>query len=363
MTTRFLLRLAGLALAGSIGCLSLRAAETPSDRSEWRGVHLMAPDQSRLSLVERAIAGPLADLGVNVIVLEVNYRFAFRSHPELASPGAISRDQARSLAARCREHGIRLIPLFNCLGHQSWSRQTGPLLTKYPEFDETPEVPRNNPNIYCRSWCPQHPEVNQVVFALMDELLEAFAADALHVGMDEVFLIGHDQCPRCRGQNPARLFARAVNDYHRHLVSEKGVEMLLWGDRLLDDATMGYGEWESSRNGTAGAIELIPKDIIICDWHYEPRDAYPSVPFFLEQGFRCWPSSWRNREAALALRNDARKHRTDRLLGHLCTTWVGADQIARVLLGEDSEDARLGRAREVVEAMRACFMTGSSATR
>jgi len=41
-------------------------------------------------------------------------------------------------------------------------------------------------NIYCRSWCPQNPEVNKVVFALVDELVNAFEATAFHAGMDEV---------------------------------------------------------------------------------------------------------------------------------------------------------------------------------
>lgn len=313
----------------------------------------MAPDAARLPLVQRAVVERLAPQGVNLIVFEINYRFAWKSHPELAQPGALAREQAREFATVCRSNHIRLIPLFNCLGHQSWAKQTAPLLAKYPEFDETPRIPPDNPGIYCRSWCPQHPEVNTVVFALMDELLEAFAADALHVGMDEVFLIGHEQCERCRGQDPAKLFARAVNDYHRHLVGERRVEMLMWGDRLLDDATMKYGEWEASRNGTAPAIELIPKDIIICDWHYEPRAEYPSVPFFQERGFRVLPSSWRNRNAALALLDYARAQNRGKVVGHLCTTWVGADQIARVLLGEGETAGE--QPRQVVDALKACL--------
>lgn len=329
------------------------ASAPPPPHPPWRGVHLMAPEARHLPLVERAIVERLAPAGVNLLVFEVNYRFAWRSHPELALPGALTREQARSLAATCRSRGIRLVPLFNCLGHQSWSSNTFPLLAKHPEFDETPQIPPHNPGIYCRSWCPQHPRVNEVVFALFDELLEAFEADALHVGLDEVFLIGHEQCPRCRGQDPAKLFARAVNDYHRHLVGQRRVELWMWGDRLLDDAVMKYGEWESSRNGTAPAIELIPKDIVICDWHYEPRAEYPSVPYFQERGFRVLPASWRNREAALALLEYARAHNRGRVVGHLCTTWVGADQVARELLGEAAGGNE--RTRQIVETLRACL--------
>lgn len=342
-----------------LGIATAAASEEPArpnppvPRPPWRGVHLMAPDAQHLPLVERVLRERLAPAGVNLVVFEVNYRFAWKSHPELAQPGALTREQARALAETCQRLGIRLVPLFNCLGHQSWGKTTFPLLAKYPEFDETPRIPPDNPGIYCRSWCPQHPRVNTVVFALFDELLEAFAADALHVGMDEVFLIAHEQCSRCRGGDPAQLFAKAVNDYHAHLVGRRKVEMWMWGDRLLDDAVMNYGEWEASRNGTAPAVDRIPKDILICDWHYEPRAEYPSVPFFQERGFRVLPASWRNRQAALALLDYARAQNRGRVVGHLCTTWVGADQIARELLGEEPDGNE--RVREIVGTLRACL--------
>ena len=176
----------------------------------------------------------LAQMGVNSIVAEVDYDYAYQSHPELRGGNPIGEERARALVKVCRAHGVRLIPQFQCLGHQSWSRTTHPLLTRYPQFDETPGQFPHNEGIYCRSWCPQHPEVNPIIFDLFDELLDVFEADALHVGMDEVFLIASEHCPRCQGDDPAKLFARAVNDYHAHLVGQRGVEMLMWGDRLLD---------------------------------------------------------------------------------------------------------------------------------
>ena len=33
-------------------------------------------------------------------------------------------------------------------------------------------IPKDNRNIYCRSWCPLHPKVNPIVFALIDELID-----------------------------------------------------------------------------------------------------------------------------------------------------------------------------------------------
>ena len=257
--------------------------------ADWRAVHAMAPGEEGIPILRRAVEDVLVPLGVNVLMLEVNYGFEYRSHPELRGGRPLRHDTCQEFAAFCRERSIRLIPQFMCLGHQSWAKNTHPLLTHYPELDETPHIPADNPDIYCRSWCPLHPDVNGIVLALIDELIDAFEADAFHVGMDEVFLIADDGCPRCQGRDPAELFATAVNDYHRHVVGERGLELLMWGDRLLDAATMGYGEWESSEDGTAPAIDLIPNDIVICDWHYEPGDDYPSVRYFQEKGFRVLP--------------------------------------------------------------------------
>lgn len=286
----------------------------------WRAMHLINPRPEGLGLTEQFITDVLRPMGFNVLILEVNYGFEFKSRPELQCQG-ITKEQARKLNEVCRRNGIRLIPLFNCLGHQSWAKNTGALLTKHPEFDETPHIPLENKGIYCREWCPSLPEVYRVVFPLLDELLDAFDADALHVGMDEVFLIGNEKCPRCKGKDVGALFAGVVNALHQHLVKEKGVEMLMWGDRLLDADRFNYGKWEASKTGSHGAVDRIPKDIIVCDWHYGRRDDYPSVRFFLQQGFRVLPSTWKSPDAAVALIQCARNDASDRMLGVLFTGW------------------------------------------
>ena len=292
-----------------------------STRHLWRGIHLgLGHDADIEALIGELPT--LAEMGLNVLMPEINYQFAYTSHPELRGEDPITPEAARRLSAVCRDLGVRLIPQFQCLGHQSWAEKTFPLLTQYPEFDERPGQFPKNEDIYCRSWCPQHPDVNPIIFELFDELLQAFEADALHVGLDEVFLIGSEHCPRCKGQDPAALFAKAVHDYHAYLVGERGVEMLMWGDRLLDGVATGYGLWEASENGTDPAIDRIPTDIIICDWHYELMEQYPSIAIFLEKGFRVLPGGWKDEDATQALLDAALAYREDpRMLGYLCTTW------------------------------------------
>lgn len=105
------------------------AAQTPgkswsekwkAQNQRWIGYHLIGLQPDKLEDAKRLVAEGLAPLGFNVLVLEVDYSFPFKSHPELETRG-LNRQQARELVEVCRKNGVRLIPLMNCLGHQSWA--------------------------------------------------------------------------------------------------------------------------------------------------------------------------------------------------------------------------------------------------
>src|ERR1043165_8412958 len=292
------------------------------EAKQWRALHLLDYNtDSELDALGQSLE-TLAKQGINVIILEVDYNFDFKSHPELRrGTNPITRDGARRFAALCKKNKIRLIPEFQSLGHQSWKAQTFPLLTVYPKFDLTPGAFPNNEALYCREWDPLNPEVWPIVFQLMDEIIDAFRADALHVGMDEVFLLGSEQSPTTKGKDAGVLLANAVKQIHEHLVRKRHVEMLMWGDRLIDGVKFNLGEWEASTNGTASAIDVIPKDIIICPWHYEVRESYPSIPMFIEKGFRVLPSGWKSVEATTALIGFNKSLAGPKMLGHMFTTW------------------------------------------
>lgn len=311
--------------AGRVG-----GAERPLPVSgPWVAVHLLNYEHDADLLELEGQLPALAARGVNVIVLEVDYAFEFKSHPELRRPEKpITRAGARRFVQACRKHGIAVIPQFQSYGHQSWAKNTGPLLTRYPEFDSTPGAFPGNEGIYCREWDPMNPRVYQVVFALVDEIIDAFDAPAIHVGMDEVFLVGHEASPSTRGKDPAEVFAKAVNDMYSHIVRKRGRTMLMWGDRLIDAERYDYGEWEASKNNTWPAVYMIPRDIVICDWHYEKRDGYPSVQMFLDKGFRVLPTSWKDVDASRLLVEQSRDLNSRRMLGHLFSTWSKQPKVA-----------------------------------
>lgn len=300
-----------------------------------RGLAIAAPGKAHVDEFVDFMRDALIARGVNTLVLRVDFNYEYESRPELRDSIALSREDVKKIVAAAREGGIRIIPQINLLGHQSWASSLGNLLSVYPQFDETPhvEMPENYewPNedgLYCKSYCPLHPEVHDVVFDLVDEIVEVFETDAFHAGMDEVFYIGDDQCPRCAGRDKAELFAGEVTKIRNHL-AQNGVELWIWGDRLIDGRTTGLGMWEASMNNTHRAVDLISKDVVISDWHY--TSATPTAAYFAAKGFRVVTCPWRIPDVAtrqldmmLDMRAGSTPEMKDRFAGMMQTVWSDA---------------------------------------
>ena len=314
-----------------------------------RGFCIAAPTPSLLDSFITFINKELAPRQVNTLILRVDFNYQFESHPELRDSITLSKNDVKKLVQACRQNKIRIIPQINLLGHQSWANKVGKLLAVYPQFDETPHVKMmekhkwpNPDGLYCKSYCPLHPDVHKVVFALVDEICDAFETDAFHAGMDEVFYIGDDKCPRCSGRDKAELFAGEVTKIRNHLAQKKR-ELWIWGDRLIDGKTTGIGMWEGSFNNTHRAVDMIPKDVVICDWHYERADK--TAVYFAMKGLRVVTCPWRNPELSVEQTNDMvnfRKHATpqmkERFAGMVQTVWSGAGGFLNGYYGK-SKDA------------------------
>lgn len=254
-----------------------------------RGFCISAPTPQYFNTFLKFIEDDLVPRKVNTLLLLVGYRYEYELHPELQDKNALSKNQVKQLVALCRKHDIQLIPQLQIMGHQSSMTEANMLLKKYPEFDETPHVQllpeRKWPNeqeLYAKSYCPLHPEVHNIVYDCVDELLEVFETEIFHAGMDEIFYIADDKCPRCAGRDKAELFAGEVTKLFHHL-NNNGKRLWIWGDRLIDGKTSGLGMWQASMNNTARAINLIPKEVVICDWHY--KMAVPTSVLFATNGF------------------------------------------------------------------------------
>ena len=331
------------------------------------GFHSVLNTPEGIDSLIRLIREGLAPRGFNLLIAEM--RFQFKCFPEYSS-GTITAEDASRLADVCEELGIKLVPLWPCLGHQSDSPAGTPLplLKQHPEFIENPTVAPDAtwPDIYHHSWCASNDDIYQYIFPMMDEIAEACRCDTFHVGLDEVFDIA--MCPRCKGKDPAELFARTVKILHDHF-AEKGMDIMMWGDRLLDSISMGYQMWEADRFGMFPALHMkdkVTRDIIICDWHYDLHSAgYPSVETFIKEGFYVLPSVFHVDENALHFWTHAleaqylskRYNWPGKLGGLICTNWthLTEEYVTNLLTamngGEagDGLDAKVGQVIHALE--------------
>ncbi|KPL11501.1 MAG: glycoside hydrolase, partial [Bacteroides sp. SM23_62] len=334
---------------------TLCGAQIPDSILIVKGFCIAAPSPERLGDFLAFMENDLAGNGINTLVLRVDYNYEYKSYPNLRDEQALSRKQVKMLVRTARENNIRLIPQINLLGHQSWAGTTGRLLQEYPQFDETPHVKMpedyewpNDDGLYCKSYCPLHPDLHEVVFALVDEIMDVFQADAFHAGMDEVFYIGDNRCPRCKEKKKDELFAEEVIKIRDHLTA-RNQELWIWGDRLLDGETTGLGMWEASENNTHGAIDLIPKDVVICDWHYERAD--PTAALFAMKGFRVITSGWNRPEVTRAqldligiFRANSTDIMRDRHYGFMQTIWSPTGSFLDLYYGKNVDEGRIGQA-------------------
>ncbi|MEW6751422.1 MAG: hypothetical protein AB1505_10660 [Candidatus Latescibacterota bacterium] len=86
----------------------------------------------------------------------------------------------------------------------------------------------------------------------------------------------------------------------------------MWGDQLLPDHNGG------SPYFTAQAVDRVPKDILIADWHYDPSDQFPSIAYFREHGYAVIGCGWWQ---PLNVWNLARVAVQEETLGFSGTSW------------------------------------------
>lgn len=119
--------------------------------------------------------------------------------------------------------------------------------------------------------------------------------------------------------------------------------MWIWGDRLIDGKTTGLGMWEASYNNTYRAIDMIPKDVVICDWHYERADKTPA--YFAMKGLNVITCPWRvpalavkQTEDMVNFRKESSPDMQPRFYGMMQTVWSNTDVFLEGFYGNKKDD-------------------------
>ncbi len=309
-----------------------------------RALQLYGPNEKNIDAFETFIEDIVAPAGITHLSIMLYYHFDYPSHPEIVEPPFTSIPVARRVAKVCQKYGITVIPEIDIPSHQSQIRKgdVAPLpmgiARAYPEMEEPYSM-----NTSTRSLCTAHPDLAPIVCDMIDDLMDAFETSTIHVGFDEVQNIA--KCPRCKGTPAYKLIADLANRINEH-IKARGGEMWMWGDRLLDGKLFPCKDimYETSIHGTAPAIDLISKDIVICDWHYNYERMGHTTPGYYEmKGFRhlscCFNSIMGTEQFTHATHVLKESPRT---LGMYLTSWANLDAFMRLVREKIDEYRRTG---------------------
>ncbi len=108
--------------------------------------------------------------------------------------GYFTVDEMKEIVDYCKERYITVIPEFDVPGH------TSSLLHVYPQLSCTGEEikVKTSQGIYDDILCAGKDEVFEVVFDILEDILEVFPSEYIHIGGDEAPKKRWKECPDCR---------------------------------------------------------------------------------------------------------------------------------------------------------------------
>ncbi len=260
----------------------------------FRAVHLCWFPETCPEQIERAIR-LAALLKFNYVIIEPwgtykSEKFPWRSWPK----APMTKEVVNRLVKIGKDLGVTLIPQLNCYGHASLSRMSS---KKHSALDINPDYePIFEPGGW--NWCLSNPETQRVMRGMIAELHDNFGNPPyFHIGCDEALPMS---CPDCIKTPTHELVSKHISGIAQ-FISSRGARAMMWHDMLLDSKDKRWKGFVTQGNKeTSKMINMLPKDIVICDWQYsygnmnEVRNEWPTIKYFKDNGFLVAGCPWMN---------------------------------------------------------------------
>lgn len=212
---------------------------------------------------------------INTLYLYLETYFQFPSLPHVAGPGAMKPSDAEEMDRLCRAYNIKLIPELNVMGH------CGEILAlqRYSKLAEN-NTDEDVRTIWGNSLCACSPEVDKVIDSILEDVMNCFSSDIIHVGGDEVYNLG--VCPVCTIEagkigSKQGLYIRYFSRI-KEILNRRGRKMGIWGDMLLHY----FKDIPPVERKTI--FEPLSRGAIIYDWSYDGSSP-DDIDFFVKEGF------------------------------------------------------------------------------
>lgn len=233
------------------------------DRMKIRAVQLdLARQMENLSFIKEFIDFS-SDFGYNCLVLYLEARIKTASFPYPSASQCYTGDQIKQIVSYAADKKMDVIPVVPNLGHTEQVLQFSPL-------SHLAELREGVSGRFSRSLsmvCPSLEETYEFFEKYYTEVASLFPSPYFHVGNDESWDIGY--CSLCRkrlekGESQADIFTRHLRKTHQIVAGKLGKKMIIWDD-LLEHYQKSLLE--------------IPRDIVLCCWHYDELVDIPRAHF------------------------------------------------------------------------------------
>jgi hexosaminidase len=245
----------------------VRVVDWPAMR--WRGI---SDDISRgpvptLDYIKRQIR-TLAAFKLNLHSFYMEHAFSSSAHPLIGpAGGSLTPDEIREIVKYARSYHVEIVPEQQTFGHLHKALK----FEKYNPLAETP---------YGDVLSPQQEGTYKLIADWYHELNDLFPGNFFHIGEDETFELGEGQSrEEARTRGVGAVYFQHLNRV-RDLLNPYNRKLIFWGDIALNHPDL---------------LGQVPKEMIVANWDYAPRDDYESrIKPFKDAGLEQWvcPGVW-----------------------------------------------------------------------
>lgn len=225
--------------------------------------------------------------------------------------GYYTQDQVLELVKYAAERYITVIPEIDIPGH------TMSLLAAFPELGCTggPYEVGHKWGVYNDVLCIGNPKTYEVVQNILDEVVQIFPSEVIHIGGDEVPTVRWESCPKClvaKGENET-FQAHFTHQIAEYLAIKHHRRIMAWDETLENGATSSTQimSWRGTEPGVKAAemgLDVIMTPVTTCyfDYYQTAENTYePSITGM-------WPIDvekvWRMEVSPDNLSDDAKSH-------------------------------------------------------
>lgn len=212
----------------------------------------------------KQLAKKVAAEGFTAMLLEYEATFPFEKHATIQNRYAFTKDEITGLVAYCKDLGLDVIPLQNCMGHMQY-------ILRHDRYAALREDSKDMSQV-CPLAIKQAVPVFKEIFA---EVAALHPSKYFHIGCDETFLLG--SCKKCaayaKEHGKSKLFVEYVKAMCE-IVLDMGKIPVIWADIILK-----YPE----------NLGELPEELVYLDWNYGwDVNKFGKISNLIDAGVNLW---------------------------------------------------------------------------